>query len=168
MSPTTRRRDDTEVATGTSGSFAAESQRGFRSGELAPSPSPLARRKRILLAEDDADMRELLAWSLVDQGYQVVEVADGMDLCRRLADHLVQKRSRHFDLVISDIRMPGVTGLEVIRGLGELENVPPSILITAFGDRETHRQADEIGVSLLDKPFEIDELLARVRELLQP
>ena len=124
------------------------------------------RRRRILLAEDDADMRELLAWSLIDQGYEVVEVDDGMDLCRRLADHLLHKPSRQFDLVISDIHMPGVTGIEVIRSLRQLENVLPTILITAFGDEETHRQAVEIGVLLLDKPFEMDEFLARVRQLL--
>ena len=130
-----------------------------------PQPSPTRRRPRVLLAEDDSEMRDLLIWALVDGGYDVDAVADGTSLCHHLGKHLTAP-NRRIDLVVSDIRMPGVTGLEVIRGLRELENLPPAILITAFGDTEIHRQADEIGVTLLDKPFEIDELMARVGELL--
>lgn len=111
-------------------------------------------------------MRELLAWALLDAGYDVDAAPDGADLCNRLARHLLHTDSRPVDLVISDIRMPGYSGLDVIKGLRNVDRLPPTILITAFGDEENHRQAEEIGVLLLDKPFEIDELLARVREVL--
>lgn len=130
-------------------------------------PSTASRRPRILLAEDDSDMRDLLIWALVDSGYDVDAVADGTILCHHLAKHLTAPGRGRIDLVLSDIRMPGATGLEVIRGLSELENLPPTILITAFGDAEIHRQANEIGIVLLDKPFEIDDLIGRVRELLR-
>ena len=133
-----------------------------------PRRSPGRRRPRVLLAEDDSEMRDLLIWALVDSGYDVDAVADGTSLCHHLAQHLTAPGSGRIDLVLSDIRMPGVTGLEVIRGLRELDNLPPTILITAFGDAEIHRQADEIGVVLLDKPFEIEDLMARVGEILPP
>jgi DNA-binding response OmpR family regulator len=111
-------------------------------------------------------MRNLLIWALVDGGYDVDAVADGTSLCHHLGKHLTAPGRGRIDLVVSDIRMPGITGLEVIRGLHEIENLPPTILITAFGDAEIHREANEIGVTLLDKPFEIDELMAQVGQIL--
>ena len=101
-----------------------------------------------------------------DQGYEVVAVGDGRELCSRLVDHMTGRPSGHFDLVISDVRMPGVTGLQVVRGLRQLDHLPPTVLITAFGDAEAHRQADEMGVTLFDKPFDIDDLLRRAHELM--
>jgi DNA-binding response OmpR family regulator len=63
--------------------------------------------------------------------------------------------------------MPGVTGLEVLEGTREYKEFPPMILITAFGDEETHDQARRLGAAaIFDKPFDIDELLAKVREIL--
>ena len=129
---------------------------------------PSAEIKHILLAEDDVDMRELLIWSLLDAGYEVEAAIDGSDLCNRLAKHLLHPDSVPVDLVISDIRMPGFNGLDVITGLRNLKSLPPTILITAFGDEEVHDQAEAIDVIILDKPFEIEVLLAKVGELLGP
>ena len=70
-----------------------------------------------------------------------------------------------FDVIVSDIRMPGVTGLSVLAGLRGIEGTPPIILISAFGDEETHAEARELGAAaLLDKPFEMSDLLDRVRD----
>jgi len=115
----------------------------------------------ILLAEDDKEMRSLLALMLRKEGYQVFECTDGLSLLDML--------SSNFDLIISDIRMPGVTGMEILMGANELDNFPPIILITAFGDKETHMQAERLGaVALFDKPFDIDEMLKKVRVTLLP
>jgi two-component system response regulator (stage 0 sporulation protein F) len=126
---------------------------------------PLAgcRRPRILLAEDDPAMRALLAQSLITQGFEVSESPDGMDVLARLASDDPEE----FDLIISDIRMPGVTGLELLEGLHEREGFPPTILITAFGDAATHAEAARVGaVAVFDKPFEIEDLVAAVRRFL--
>jgi len=124
----------------------------------------------ILLAEDDKEMRSLLALMLKKEGYQVCECTDGLSLLDMLASFfLPSEEHEHFDLIISDIRMPGVTGMEILMGSNELDNFPPMILITAFGDKETHLQAERLGaVALFDKPFDIDEMLKTVRTILLP
>jgi DNA-binding response OmpR family regulator len=76
-------------------------------------------------------------------------------------------RPNDFDLIISDIRMPGVNGLSVLEGLREFKGVPPIILITAFGDEQTHADAERLGAAaVINKPFEITELLSTAREIL--
>lgn len=120
----------------------------------------------ILLAEDNYEMRKLLAMSLRKNGYEVTEFADG----RSMLDHYFSadpsRKENVFDLIISDIRMPFLTGMEILEGLQDCEGFPPMILITAFGDEETHKQAYLLGaVAMLDKPFNIDELIAKVQEI---
>lgn len=125
----------------------------------------------ILLAEDDTEMRALLALSLRKIGYNVTECRDGVGLLTYLGAFLLPDKSEHehVDLIISDIRMPGFTGMELLEGAPKNEGFPPMILITAFGDEETHAQAKEFGAAaMFDKPFDMDDLLAKVRELLPP
>ena len=126
---------------------------------------------RILLAEDTDEMRAVVALRLRQQGYTVTECRDGAELIAELSDYLAnvpaEVRNRRFDLIISDIRMPGVFGLSVVEGGAEYGNFPPTILITAFGDEETHERARQFGVAaVLDKPFDMNVLLGKVRETL--
>ena len=123
----------------------------------------------ILLAEDDKEMRSLLALMLRKEGYRVCECRDGLSLLDMLSSFFLPgEEPENFDLIISDIRMPGVTGMEILTGSNELDNFPPIILITAFGDKETHVQAERFGAAaLFDKPFDIDEMLKMVRAILQ-
>ena len=80
----------------------------------APAPRPI----RVLLAEDDPEMRWVLAWYLRQDGYEVVEVADGTELeaviCAA-AEGAYDQTS--VDMVVSDVRMPGKNSLDVLRGL---------------------------------------------------
>lgn len=126
---------------------------------------------RVLLGEDDVEMRSVLAEALRCRGYAVVECGDGMGLLNKLSTVLLSpeitgREPEQFDLVISDIRMPGVTGLSILEGVRLFEGFPPMILITAFGDEKTHAQADQLGVAaMFDKPFDVDDLLQKVEEL---
>ncbi|MCB9850776.1 MAG: response regulator [Phycisphaerales bacterium] len=121
-----------------------------------------ARRPRILLAEDNEDMRALLSQALRANGYDVVELPNGTLLEMRLTS----EARKGFDAVISDIRMPGVSGLDVLAQLRKFPDAPPMILITAFGDRETHGLAQRLGVAaMFDKPFDIDALLTELRRV---
>ena len=124
----------------------------------------------ILLAEDDEEMRSLLALMLRRAGYRVTECTDGISLLDSLSSFfLPSEEYENFDLIISDIRMPGVTGMEILMGANELDDFPPIILITAFGDKETHMQAERLGAAaLFDKPFDIDNMLNKVRTILLP
>jgi len=124
----------------------------------------------ILLAEDNKEMRTLLAQALQTACYRVSECVDGWDLCEHLHSFILPDSSKHdqVDLVISDIRMPGLTAFEILEGVEDTDEFPPIILITAFGDEDTHAQAEKFGVAaIFDKPFEIDDLLEKVHKILQ-
>ena len=129
---------------------------------------------RILLAEDDHEMRALLRHALRAAGYGVVSCRDGVDLLDHLDAYLstskgdgrFTKENPHIDLIVSDIRMPGVTGLEIQEGLRECTGKPPMILITAFGSKDIHEQAERLGIAaVFDKPFDIGKLIAKVRQI---
>ena len=130
--------------------------------------------RHVLLAEDDDEMRALLVMAFLREGYHVTECLHGVDLLGHLESFLCPQdmppeQWEDFDLIVSDIRMPGVTALEVIEGVQQYGGLPPIILITAFGDRDTHMRAHELGVAtVFDKPFEFDDLLAKARELVPP
>jgi len=125
---------------------------------------------RVLLAEDDDEMRTLLAWWLRKDGYEVTECDHGIDLINRIDPLDAWEESEEFNLIISDIRMPGISALEVLEDVRHSgTECPPVILITAFGDKETHQKAHQLGAAaVFDKPFDFNELLAKVHELVPP
>jgi DNA-binding response OmpR family regulator len=123
-------------------------------------------RARVLLAEDDAEFRALLAGALRADGLHVVEVEDG----RALLDELTRSLSSRgelmgFDLVVTDIRMPGYSALDVLTGARKALVRTPVIVMTAFGDRSTHEKARQLGTTaFFDKPFSIDEFRTVARK----
>lgn len=126
-------------------------------------------RGRIVLAEDDDDMRMLLATRLRQDGFAVLEARDGSELST-LIDAAHEARSLTpetiVDLVISDARMPYQSGLDALAVLREKDVETPFILITAFGDTHTHSEAFRLGATaVFDKPFEVDDLCTAVINL---
>ena len=115
---------------------------------------------RVLLAEDDAEFRRLLATLLESDGYDVQQAADGQQVVEWLAYWSdLGPMDANCSLIISDIRMPGYSGLDVLTSLHCLGSQIPVILITAFGDDATRRQAVRLGaVAFLSKPFDMDDL----------
>ena len=123
----------------------------------------------ILLAEDDLEMRRMLTWSLHEEGYEVTECDDGYCLMKQLGFLGPLGKLQRFDLIISDIRMSSVTGMQVLESAREFEDFPPMILSTAFGDDSTHAQAQKLGaVAMFDKPFDVVALLAGITQVVQP
>ncbi len=125
-------------------------------------------RKRILVAEDDTEMRRLIARVLRYEGYDIVEANSGSALLDALVDQmLLHTQAVPFDLVISDLRMPGLTGMDVLRWLRSEDWVLPYILITAFGSPAVEHEALWAGAdAILAKPFELDHLRATVQALI--
>jgi CheY-like chemotaxis protein len=119
---------------------------------------------RIVLAEDDAPFRQLVATVLRGSGHEVIELLDGAQLLEYVANRLTSDGSvRDVDLIITDLRMPHFTGLDVLAALRRVLVDTPVIVITAFGDPETHAHARALdAVAVLDKPFDVDELAAAV------
>ena len=120
---------------------------------------------RIMLAEDDPDMRKVLAMALRREGYEVVEATDGNHLRTYLGALLYNKhRADPVDLIVTDVRMPGPSGMEMLEWLRGVVWSIPVIVITAFGDPVLHAEARRLGaLAVLDKPFDVNELLALVR-----
>jgi len=145
-------------------------QKSQKTRVVQPDPvrkKPLVKH-HILLAEDDAEMRSMLALALTQEGYSVIECRNGEELSLCLRESCFQASER-VDLVISDIRMPGMSGLGVLATHGQKPRCPPVILMTAFGDAQTRREAGQMGaVAFFEKPFGLDDLIRRVREITPP
>lgn len=122
---------------------------------------------RVVLAEDDDDLRLLLTRRLEEAGLEVIELEDGFEL----ADYLSMTRPgggvrMQPDLVISDVRMPGRTGLEAIAQARELGLRCPVVLLTAFADAEVRAEAARLGACLvMEKPVDLDHLAVVLRTL---
>jgi DNA-binding response OmpR family regulator len=124
----------------------------------APSPAAPA---RILVAEDQADIRDLLALNLRNAGYAVEAVADGTAA-------LASQNESASDLLILDLMMPGLDGLEVCKALRARGRSTPILMLTAKSTELDRVLGLELGADdYLTKPFSLAELLARVKALLR-
>ena len=114
---------------------------------------------RILLAEDDAAMRELLGAVLRRDGFEVLLAESGDQLLQRVTARVLrQADSRGVDLIISDVRMPMFSGIEVLEALRRCDWSVPCILISAFADEALFAEAERLGAMLFAKPFDLDDL----------
>jgi DNA-binding response OmpR family regulator len=119
---------------------------------------------RIVLAEDDYEMRRLLCDALRREGHDVIEAKNGSELLERVETEL--RHHAGLNAVITDVCMPGFTGLQALDWLQRVRSLHvPLIVITAFGDRRVREQARRLGADLLEKPFDLDELRARIRKI---
>ena len=115
----------------------------------------------ILIVDDDTRIRELLQKYLADNGYRTSSAADAAEAQRKM-DALM------YDLLILDIMMPGITGLEFTAKLREAENAIPILLLTALAETEQRIEGLTLGADdYLPKPFDPKELLLRVQNILR-
>ena len=110
-------------------------------------------------------MRRLLVEALRSDGCQVDEVEDGGRLLVELT-HGARCDYEHVDLIVSDIRMPVCSGLQIVEVLRRAHCLVPIVLMTAFGDDATRAHAESLGATLFDKPFAVRDLRAEVKRLL--
>jgi two-component system response regulator (stage 0 sporulation protein F) len=122
---------------------------------------------RVFLAEDDVELRRLIAAALRRDGHFVLEATDGVGLLLELGHaYWGDLPDPTPTVVISDLRMPGHDGLSVLDRLRQHAWCPPFILITGFGDPDVHEQAARLGArAVFDKPFDLDALRAAVVRL---
>ncbi len=112
---------------------------------------------RILLIDDDAAVRESMSRTLKSAGYTVQAATSG-------EEGLAAAREGSFDVILSDMRMPGLSGLDVLKKLREAHVDSVFIIMTGFGTVDTAVEAMKLGaVDFVQKPFFRDELLMRVR-----
>ncbi len=124
-------------------------------------PSTERRPPRILVVDDERSMRELLAIVLRREGYEVLLAENGRSALDALDREPV-------DLLISDIKMPDMSGVDVLRAAKKVDQDILGIMITAFASTETAVEAMRLGAcDYLSKPFDIDLLKMKVREKIE-
>jgi len=128
---------------------------------LPSAPATERRPPRILVVDDERSMRELLAIVLRREGYEVLLAENG-----RAAIALLEREP--VDILISDIKMPDLSGVDVLRAAKKIDPDILGIMITAFASTETAVEAMRLGAcDYLSKPFDIDLLKMKVREKIE-
>lgn len=116
---------------------------------------------KILVVDDEATIRESLRESLATEGY-VVEIAESGE------EALAKTHNTVYDLVVTDLRLPGVNGLEILQALRNQGNGTPVIMMTAYGDVDTAVNAMRSGAyDFIPKPFKLSDIKKQVRAALR-
>lgn len=114
----------------------------------------------ILIADDDNSLRRVLEFQLRENGYETITAADGLSA-------LEQFTSQQVDCLITDLRMPGLSGLELLRRVRAINRDVPVTVITAFGEVETAVEAMRAGAfDYITKPFNRDQILLTIEKAL--
>src|SRR5438132_7333023 len=141
-----------------------DSQRPRVAGRpVAPAPArvtPISGRPRVLVVDDEASIRDLLAKTLALAEYDVDVAPDGRSALDRM-------RVYPYDLLIADLKMPGMDGLAVIREAKRYKSDLPVIIITGFSTESSAIEAVNLGVAgYLTKPFRVPQVLAAAAKAL--
>ncbi len=116
---------------------------------------------RVLAVDDDPEMCRLLSDILVGEGYSVLAVGNSLEAARVL-------KREEFDVLITDLKMDGLKGLDLLEETKRASPLTPVIIITAFGTIESAIQAMKLGAyDYITKPFQIDELVLTVKKALE-
>lgn len=125
-------------------------------------------RERVLVAEDDFEIRRGIVELLEADGYDVVEYETGTGLQSYFDDGMLFDIPRpRVDAIVTDLRMPNMGGLAVMEYFRDMGWDVPTVVVTAYGDRDTKRRARELGAfAVIDKPVDPEALRRTLREAL--
>jgi len=116
----------------------------------------------ILLADDDPQVRKVLAFALREDGFHVITASDGFE-----AYGLFMKATDQIDLLVSDVLMPKMNGIDAYRVMRRIKPCLPAILISGYSDGiDMLHEVDDIIPEILAKPFRPDDLISRIHNLL--
>lgn len=116
----------------------------------------------ILVVDDSTTMRQMVSFTLTNAGHQVVETADGNEAVEAA-------KGKHFDLVISDVNMPGMNGIELVRHLRTMPDYKfvPVLMLTTESAQDIKQRGREAGATgWIVKPFSPEVLLATLKKVL--
>lgn len=121
--------------------------------------------KTILLVDDEPDFRFSMSLILKGHGFKTVEAGNGIEALEKLA--FLEKQECPVDLIITDLRMPEMDGLELLKNLIEQKAKAKLLIMTGYGERETINKLTQMGLStIINKPFSADILISNVKSLL--
>jgi CheY-like chemotaxis protein len=124
------------------------------------------RAAHILVADDDAAMRGVIADALRRDGHEITLVKDGGELLVQIAKLVGADARSRIDLIVTDVRMPICGGLDIVKGVRDSTWNLPIVVMSAFGGPYTRARAAALGAVFLDKPFKMAALRELVRDLL--
>jgi excisionase family DNA binding protein len=134
--------------------------RGDRPAAAAPAAPVRSARQRVLVVDDEASIRDLLSKTLALAEYDVDTAPDGTSALDRM-------RQFNYDLLIADLKMPGMDGLTLIRQAKRIKADLPVIIITGFSTESSAIEAVNLGVAgYLTKPFRVPQVLAAASKAL--
>jgi two-component system response regulator AtoC len=128
---------------------------GEPTGDAADESWGSCRGAHVLVVDDDPDLRALLALRLERAGCVVHQAESGIEAQALLG---AGEPGEQVELLLIDLRMPEVSGLEVLAALHAARRLPPAILMTGFAEARIRTEALAIGIHVLDKPFAFDTL----------
>lgn len=127
---------------------------------ISPPETKPTTHRTILIADDDSSLRRVLEFQLRENGFAVLPAADGLAALKVFTEHEVA-------CLITDMRMPGLTGLELLRRVRAINKETPVVVITAFGDIETAVEAMRAGAfDFITKPFNREQILLTIDKAL--
>ena len=130
-------------------------------GTSSEGPLPPGGRPRVLVVDDEPSMRQMLRIVLQRDGYEVVVAHNGTEAIERL-------ESEPFDVLLSDIRMPDLSGVDVLRSAKAINSDIVAFMMTAFASTDTAVEAMRLGaLDYFTKPFSMDELRLKIRQQLE-
>ncbi|MBU2511794.1 response regulator [bacterium] len=118
--------------------------------------------KRIMTVDDSTSIRQMISFTLKNEGYEVMEAVDGVDALKKLSIEKV-------DMVLTDLNMPNLDGIELIKQLriDEKHKFVPIVILTTESQQEKKQLGKEAGATgWIVKPFKPDQLLGVVKKLL--
>jgi len=134
---------------------------------LQPADRSVPLQARVLVTEDNAAMRHLMADVLQNEGYFVAEAADAFEMQSAILDFSLERPHQEpFDLIVSDIFMPGKSGLAALTEMRRSGLSSRFLVVTTFPDADTYHRIEELDVRLLVKPFSLREFRNVTTELL--
>lgn len=123
---------------------------------------------KVLIVDDDQGTRNALMAGLTSFGYQVLATADGQEALKILKSSISQKSKSGIapvEVMVTDLKMPGMNGLELIRSAKKVSPGLAAILMTAFGDEHVRKQVKNLNrCRYIDKPFGPEALLKMIQE----
>jgi DNA-binding NtrC family response regulator len=118
---------------------------------------------KILLVEDDHDLAELFCQSLASGGYSVDKFTDPVEACSSF-----EANPTKYQLVISDVRMPGMTGLQLVKRINEINRNVKVLLMSAFEINSLNSDLKELTIEgFLEKPMHVNQLLSVVEKAIK-
>lgn len=122
---------------------------------------------KIIIVEDEPALLHSLAFTLRRQHYRIFTSINGSDALTIIRNEF--DKNENFDLLITDIQLPGISGLELVDSLESFKISLPSLIITAYGDATVISEIKRRGIAnFLAKPFSTEELLTKVQMIINP